>query len=461
LRAKDRATTFSRVGTTGLRVQVTNRESRASFEKLVASLPVRIGRDPLNDVVLEYPFVSKFHVVVDSEQVGLVARDLGSRNGTWLQDGTVRIPPNSVAPLAGHTNQFSIGILEIAVERAEIPAGDVRGDGGGRSLFTGRHAQTAPGFASPATPLPAELSALGGELRPHFDAYRREWGNFLRKLNQGVAPLSLERRAEVLVSLSQQFGEATQEPEFQRLSGTGGVTGVPHREAVKALAVVRELADWYLGEPLQTEADIDGFAGKLRKALDVFLLSFVPLRNGLRRSQNELAGLDRTADRSRIENAATPSDVATSLLDWRNPADEARSVHGIFADIMVHQISLVSGVMKGVEALLDKLAPTQINADVRTKGGFVFGPWRFRALWNEFRRRHDDYGEEPFSVIFGPEFEKTYRQLFDEAVPRSEHGNGSRALSISKTPETHGFPSPPVGPYGTVVVPRAPKKESP
>ncbi len=462
MRPKDRATRFGGVGA-GLRIRVTNRENQASFEKLVVSVPVRLGRDPLNDVVLDYPFVSKFHVVVDASDGALFVRDLGSRNGTRLQGGTVQVPANSIAQLAAHGNAFSIGTLQIAIERTEIAANDPRLEGAPvRSLFTGRHVETARGVARadlpPATAValqaaPNDLSSVEAELRPYFEAYRREWIGFHRVLLQRLGPMSRERRAEVLTFVAQQFVSVRQEVEFQGLCDSSGAASPEPRGKSRALAVLRELADWYLGRTLQTDEDIDGFADKLRRALDVFLLSFVPLRNGLRRSQTELAGIDRTANRSRLESAVTPLDVATILLDWRNPSDESQAVHGIFADMMVHQVGLVSGVMKGVEALLEKLAPSQIESDVRTKGGFTFGPWRFPALWSEFRRRHDDYRDEPFSVIFGREFEKMYRQLFDEVAPREANNDRARG-----TGETHEASTPPVGPYGTVVVPRAPKK---
>jgi hypothetical protein len=219
--------------------------------------------------------------------------------------------------------------------------------------------------------------------------------------------------------------------------------------------VLSDLADWYVGRPLQSDADVDGFANKLRKTLDAFLLAFIPLRDGLQRAQNELVGASGSPRRDPLESAATPTQVAALLLDWSAPSDAASSVHRIFADIMVHQVSLVGSVMTGVEALLAKLAPREIEAEVAARRKLSIGPWRFSALWEEFRRRHDDYGEETsaFAIIFGPEFEKAYRQLFDEAAPRGSGGAGSRLAGI---PGEHaGAPNRQVGPSGTVVAPAA------
>jgi pSer/pThr/pTyr-binding forkhead associated (FHA) protein len=46
--------------------------------------PFHIGRDPENDLVIDDPFVSLKHLVLDPSEHGWVARDLGSSNGTVL-----------------------------------------------------------------------------------------------------------------------------------------------------------------------------------------------------------------------------------------------------------------------------------------------------------------------------------------------------------------------------------------
>ena len=56
--------------------------------KMFTSLPIQIGRDPSNDIVLEDPTVSSFHArVVYDETIGdICIQDLDSLNGLTIGD---------------------------------------------------------------------------------------------------------------------------------------------------------------------------------------------------------------------------------------------------------------------------------------------------------------------------------------------------------------------------------------
>jgi hypothetical protein len=76
--------------------------------------PVRIGRDPAGDVVLDEPFVSLRHGLVQFDDREAWYTDLGSRNGTSLEgrpltpDEPARLEPGQA---------LAIGPLRLAVER--------------------------------------------------------------------------------------------------------------------------------------------------------------------------------------------------------------------------------------------------------------------------------------------------------------------------------------------------------
>ena len=61
-------------------------ESRIVLEKKRAT----IGRASNNDIVLDDPCLSRGHARIDSTAKGVFLSDLGSRNGTWLNDVPVR-----------------------------------------------------------------------------------------------------------------------------------------------------------------------------------------------------------------------------------------------------------------------------------------------------------------------------------------------------------------------------------
>src|SRR5690606_18990760 len=108
------------------------------------------------------------------------------------------------------------------------------------------------------------------------------------------------------------------------------------------------------------------FITKLHDAIDVFCRSFIPLREGYAQFVSAMdlqrAAMLRTMHRSTgylaVEAAKTPQQVAAALLDCTDKSlDPHKAIEGIFADLMIHQVAVLDGVMQGVRALLDELSP--------------------------------------------------------------------------------------------------------
>jgi DNA-binding NtrC family response regulator len=83
----------------------------------VGRRPVFVGTEPGNDIVLSDRTVSGRHLRLDPEPDGLVVRDLGSRNGTWVDGVKVDIARVSTGARirAGRTN------LVVVSRRTEVP----------------------------------------------------------------------------------------------------------------------------------------------------------------------------------------------------------------------------------------------------------------------------------------------------------------------------------------------------
>jgi pSer/pThr/pTyr-binding forkhead associated (FHA) protein len=61
-----------------------NEEGRAAGQWLVGERPITVGRSPMADVKLEDAGVSRRHFMILQQGGDYVIRDLGSRNGTWV-----------------------------------------------------------------------------------------------------------------------------------------------------------------------------------------------------------------------------------------------------------------------------------------------------------------------------------------------------------------------------------------
>ncbi len=110
-----------------------------------------IGRHPDNDIVLADEFVSSRHAQVRLEVSAFMVSDVGSRNGTFLND----VPVIAPAPLR-QGDVIRVGSTDLAVS---VPASQVA-----QSAGFGSQQGQAP---SPAVPPPSEVPAVpAGEVAP-------------------------------------------------------------------------------------------------------------------------------------------------------------------------------------------------------------------------------------------------------------------------------------------------------
>jgi type VI secretion system protein ImpI len=469
----------------GLRVHVTNAQDGGSFERTFDDFPIRIGRDPLNELPLDYPFVSKFHAVLDLRGDRVLLRDLGSRNGTSLEVPTERIAPNEPVDLARTQNTFGIATLRFSVSLVEIDRAS------STNLRRARGGAILSHVPESSPPPPAErvatASGIGGDAvraavddaRSDVEAWQASWGRLYSRISRVVAALPAEQRARLVHLLVQEHPGLAYEPDFRRLAEHLGVAlegeGTGSREESVALLVLRDLASWYVDAERapRTAAQLVAFGRKLQDVLDALFVSFLPLRDGMRRFESEFdvkVGVATYAggQRAPAEAAKTPAELAARLLDWHDPNDSGRIVRRVFTDLMVHNVGLVNGVMRGAAALLAQLAPEALEKELEAdraagKTGLVVGPLKFRALWDVLKRRHSDLAseeQERFALLFGAEFASAYSALTTAArhsktpeILRHVSDAGAQRAPGSAAPPPPAAPSaPPAGPTGTVIV---------
>lgn len=87
-------------GNVGLRVTILNEVDGRTTDLLFNQFPVRIGRNPMNDLVLSHQYVSQWHAVIGMAQGGrLTVTQVGSSNSVVV--GERKLLPNEEAVLTG------------------------------------------------------------------------------------------------------------------------------------------------------------------------------------------------------------------------------------------------------------------------------------------------------------------------------------------------------------------------
>ncbi len=185
-------------------------ERRRTATRNLGSKPVRIGRDPTCDWIVDYANVSRHHAVVRPLGDRNVVQDLGSTNGLRVNGAALGGKPHVLAPgdvielteavvllyeegpFASSTPWIATAIAMVGLLIASIglylttpqgPADDLTPPGPGnvasgpKTPASGTH----PGMLPADTPqdLPADRQDIGSPL--DFRAPRRDW--------QGVAPM--------------------------------------------------------------------------------------------------------------------------------------------------------------------------------------------------------------------------------------------------------------------------------
>ena len=397
-------------------------DDSALAEQRLFRLPIRIGRNPLADFQLPHGFVSDFHALIEDIGGRLCVRDLNSKNGVYT-------PINGSVPLA-IAPQTSVDLAP-----------------SGFQFFLGAHVRVTIEFEHTAAPLSARAStatgsvlgnqamlAAGGSLGswppgPEGGRFAWELGAQVPPLIRGSQPSSPPAMANARYpSAPAGVGGFEPAPAVNRESphrGELASTGLLNLSLDQmALQGLRELAESLApGKALTTTGDLARFITKLHDTVEVFCRCFIPLREGYAQFISSLdlqkAAIQRSIMRSpsylAADGARDPADLAAALLDWRDRSmDAPRAIEEIFADLMIHQVALLDGVMQGVRGLLEQLSPESIEGQADQQAHFALDRTkaRYKAIWETYRALYDQLAEEKqaFAHIFGAQFTEAYRE---------------------------------------------------
>ena len=124
--------TISRVRSTTLVARVFDTQANQSFDATFERFPVRIGRNQLNDLQIDRPYVSQFHAAIDLRDRQIFVRDLGSTTGTVYQGHRlVRDQPVDVTAIP----EINIGPVVLRLALVEAQATPAAGAAAGGNVL--------------------------------------------------------------------------------------------------------------------------------------------------------------------------------------------------------------------------------------------------------------------------------------------------------------------------------------
>lgn len=393
--------------------RVTDTQTNQTFDATYERFPVRIGRNQLNDLHIDRPYVSQFHAAIDVRDRQIVIRDLGSTNGTVYagqrlqRDAPVDVTQNPEITIGPVT--IRLGLVDAAPKKEAQRDGflDMSGEVLANQASGARKMAIQPGAEDPYM----------RQLMPYVEAYRAAWGTVYRILYDHLARLQPDIRQGYLRRLASEQASVASEADFQKLAQYYGVDPgamgemSPGKAAQTALAeLARTLAPG--AKPLDDVPTILQFARRLRDSVEVFLKCFISLRDGLHAFTEQMLGTDRNDQDDHVATAKDAKELGVILLTPAGGPEAARQLNEIFIEVMAHEVKLLNGVMEGVKTLLGRLSPRTMEEELERKGkkGGLFSN-RYEELWKLYESRHGDYAGEDkqtFEAIFGPQFARAY-----------------------------------------------------
>lgn len=396
--------------------------------------PVRIGRNPLNEIPIDHPMISQWHAVIrfDETKNEVVLMDLGSTNGTSLNGNRLAARQPVVVSMTDHV---FFGPLRVGVMLSDIPPELLRNlerpSTFDAKLLTGSatmffRSPVASGGDDPKTvfmgqgQLPFDIQAVQDAIdrtRPAYDAFRAAWVEVERQLDARLRDSAPHLRQFVAEAIESELTIVKRMPEWKALLTRYGLsTGAPDVDPVEWLDRVKHGASSARREQVNPLLGME----RVGALLETFADSFAALRRGFRQFGEDMA-LRLVQDETSLTRAKDGREVLAELLDWNADGNEAiDSLKRAFADLAMHQVAIIHGVVEGTRSMLQTIDPAQLGSGQGTglvravdakPGTLDFLPvFKKSRLWGLYGLAHRALVEEDRFTreIFGRAFARAY-----------------------------------------------------
>lgn len=428
----------------GLLVRVRDNTQGSEQASFFSTAPVRLGRNPLNDLTLDYGFVSQWHGVIKFDRNEIIFVDLGSTNGTLL-DGQ-RVHERTPVRVSGPNSALSIGSLQITLRWADAAETGFDQKPRIKTQFATRlplPAQATPAPQSsdvvPSSPAAPDASPSVGsqaldapltrvqEAQGSYRAYRESWALCMAELRQKIENAPPALREMTAFFMATEFPQVTKEPEFAAMLTELGVDRVAAgcfdiEDWLQRLTLDPAIASGKQASPAIAMEHVGAL-------LEVFIDSFIELKKGYGQFETEM-GLQINYDASPLDQATNPKDVIAHLLEpSADRMERLNELRRAFASFALHQVALLGASVEGARELLESLSPRVVagtaptatigsNAITARAQGILSAltrTWPIGPIisWGRYKQAYDatTEGDRFTRQLFGRKFIRAYLAL--------------------------------------------------
>jgi len=252
--------------------------------------------------------------------------------------------------------------------------------------------------------------------RPNYDAMQRSATQLVADLSAAMQAMPPPLQQLTIPMVAREFPEVTSLPQFIELaakvgaplpnkSGGGGGGGIGSLQTLSSRVRPDE-------SPPNTAAEGERFLACVGDVLLAAAGAMIELQKGQEQFGSEM-GVRVIKEYTPLHAAGTPENLLRYLLDWnKGGPHRTAELRGMYADLMIHQVALIRGVVEGARSLIAHLDPREIE-----RGLTSTWPSKSAAAWKAYERMWQDMSgsdQRITELIFGPDFARAYAEVGGE-----------------------------------------------
>lgn len=255
--------------------------------------------------------------------------------------------------------------------------------------------------------------------RGQYDAMRSAAKAMVAELSTSLGAMPPALRQLAIPMLVREYPELADVQEFNDLAtqvgasvpkGRGGAGG----GGGDGLAAVQRLSSIVRPDeaPPQNTDEAQRFLASVAEVLMAGASALIELQKGQEQFGNEM-GVRVIKEFTPLHAAGTPENLLRYLLDWnKGGPHRTQELRGVYADLMIHQVALIRGIVEGARSLIARLDPREIERALQSawpsKGAAA---WKaYERLWQEMANNDRKITE----LVFGPDFARAYAEVGGE-----------------------------------------------